>query len=159
MIYDYYDNRIIVFNPNKAYAYVYSLKSKMWGTMKNAFNKRVNIYPESYATNKEGKILNVYVEEPSSNTPYFLCSRPLSISDKETYKTMFTCIARGYFRRAASNKTGFLSRHQSTNISEVWLALHTNISELPSSEVSDQTNPSVVYLLIFKKDGKTNLDD
>ena len=57
MIYDYYDSRIIVFNHNYTYAYVYSLKSNMWGTMHNVFNKRVSIYPESYATNKEGKIL------------------------------------------------------------------------------------------------------
>lgn len=127
MIYDYYDNRIIVFNPNQAYAYVYSLKSKMWGTMKNVFNKRVNIYPESYATNKEGKILNVYVEEPSSNTPYFLCSRPLSISDKETYKTLFTCIARGYFRRAASDKCG-LVLYGSNDLFN-WFLIKTSVNE------------------------------
>lgn len=127
MIYDYYDNRIIVFNPNKAYAYVYSLKSKMWGTMKNVFNKRVNIYPESYAANKEGKILNVYVEEPSSNTPYFLCSRPLAISDKETYKTMFTCIARGYFRRAASDKCG-LVLYGSNDLFN-WFLIKTSVNE------------------------------
>lgn len=127
MIYDYYDNRIIVFNPNKAYAYVYSLNSKMWGTMKNVFNKRVNIYPESYATNKEGKILNVYVEEPSSNTPYFLCSRPLSISDKEVYKTIFTCIARGYFRRAASDKCG-LVLYGSNDLFN-WYLIKTSVNE------------------------------
>lgn len=126
MIYDYYDNRIIVFNPNKAYAYVYSLKSKMWGTMKNVFNKRVNIYPESYATNKEGKILNVYVEEPSSNTPYFLCSRPLSISDKETYKTIFTCIARGYFRNG-TGKCGMVL--YGSNDLFNWFLIKTSVNE------------------------------
>lgn len=126
MIYDYYDNRIIVFNPNQAYAYVYSLKSKMWGTMKNVFNKRVNIYPESYATNKEGKILNVYVEEPSSNTPYFLCSRPLSISDKEVYKTIFTCIARGYFRNG-TGKCGMVL--YGSNDLFNWFLIKTSVNE------------------------------
>lgn len=126
MIYDYYDNRIIVFNPNKAYAYVYSLKSKMWGTMKNVFNKRVNIYPESYATNKEGKILNVYVEEPSSNTPYFLCSRPLSISDKDIHKTMFSCIARGYFRNG-TGKCG-LVLYGSNDLFN-WFLIKTSVNE------------------------------
>lgn len=126
MIYDYYDNRIIVFNPNKAYAYVYSLKSKMWGTMKNVFNKRVNIYPESYATNKEGKILNVYVEEPASNTPYFLCSRPLSISDKEVYKTIFTCIARGYFRNG-TGKCGMVL-YGSNDLFD-WYLIKTSVNE------------------------------
>lgn len=127
MIYDYYDNRIIVFNPNQAYAYVYSLKSKMWGTMKNVFNKRVNIYPESYATNKEGKILNVYVEEPSSNTPYFLCSRPLTISDKEVYKTIFTCIARGYFQKGTNGKCAIVL-YGSNNLFD-WYLIKTSINE------------------------------
>lgn len=127
MIYDYYDNRIIVFNPNQAYAYVYSLKSKMWGTMKNVFNKRVNIYPESYATNKEGKVLNVYVEEPYSNTPYFLCSRPLTISDKEVYKTIFTCIARGYFRKGTNGKCAIVL-YGSNNLFD-WYLIKTSINE------------------------------
>ena len=127
MIYDYYNNRIIVFNPNQAYAYVYSLKSKMWGTMKNVFNKRVNIYPESYATNKEGKILNVYVEEPYSNTPYFLCSRPLTISDKEVYKTIFTCIARGYFRKGTNGKCAIVL-YGSNNLFD-WYLIKTSIND------------------------------
>ena len=127
MIYDYYNNRIIVFNPNQSYAYVYSLKSKMWGTMKNVFNKRVNIYPESYATNKEGKILNVYVEEPYSNTPYLLCSRPLTISDKEVYKTIFTCIARGYFRKGTNGKCAIVL-YGSNNLFD-WYLIKTSINE------------------------------
>ena len=127
MIYDYYNNRIIVFNPNQAYAYVYSLKSKMWGAMKNVFNKRVNIYPESYATNKDGKILNVYVEEPFSSTPYFLCSRPLTISDKEVYKTIFTCIARGYFRKETNGKCAMVL-YGSNNLFD-WYLIKTSINE------------------------------
>lgn len=105
MIYDYYDSRIIVFNPNYTYAYVYSLKSNMWGTMHNVFNKRVNIYPESYATDKEGKILDVYVKEPTENVPFFLCSRPLTLG-QDAYKTLFDCITRGYFSSIQEGKCG-----------------------------------------------------
>ena len=107
MIYDYYDSRIIVFNPYYTYAYVYSLKSKMWGTMHNVFNKRVNIYPESYATDKDGKILDVYVKEPTESVPFFLCSRPLTLG-QEVYKTMFDCIARGYFSSIQAGKCGMV---------------------------------------------------
>lgn len=105
MIYNYYDSRIIVFNPNYTYAYVYSLKSNMWGTMHNVFNKRVNIYPESYATDKEGKILDVYVKETTENVPFFLCSRPLTLG-QDAYKTMFDCITRGYFSSIQAGKCG-----------------------------------------------------
>ena len=107
MIYDYYDSRIIVFNPYYTYAYAYSLKSKMWGTMHNVFNKRVNIYPESYATDKAGKILDVYVKEPTESVPFFLCSRPLTLG-QEVYKTMFDCITRGYFSSIREWKCGMV---------------------------------------------------
>ena len=107
MIYDYYDSRIIVFNPNYTYAYVYSLKSNMWGTMHNVFNKRVNIYPESYATDKEGKILDVYVKEPTENVTFFICSRPLTLG-QDAYKTMFDCITRGYFSSIQAGKCGMV---------------------------------------------------
>ena len=107
MIYDYYDSRIIVFNPNYTYAYVYSLKSNMWGTMHNLFNKRVNIYPESYATDKAGKILDVYVKEPTESVPFFICSRPLTLG-QDAYKTMFDCITRGYFSSIQAGKCGMV---------------------------------------------------
>lgn len=107
MIYDYYDSRIIVFNPNYTYAYVYSLKSNMWGTMHNVFNKRVNIYPESYATDKAGNILDVYVKEPTENVPFFLCSRPLTLG-QDAYKTMFDCITRGYLGSVQAGKCGMV---------------------------------------------------
>lgn len=107
MIYDYYDSRIIVFNSDYTYAYVYSLKSKMWGTMHNVFNKRVNIYPESYATNKDGKILDVYVKETTENVPFFLCSRPITLG-QDAYKTMFDCITRGYLDSVQEGKCGMV---------------------------------------------------
>ena len=106
MIYDYYDSRIIVFNPRYSYAYVYSLKSNLWGTMVNVFAKRVNSYPESYAINNAGKIVNVYVEEPSDNIPFFFCTRPLTLGQGDSHKTMFTCLIRGYWTCNAIESNG-----------------------------------------------------
>ena len=106
MIYDYYDSRIIVFNPRYSYAYVYSLKSNLWGTMVNVFAKRVNSYPESYAINNAGKIVNVYVEEPSDNIPFFFCTRPLTLGQGDSHKTMFTCLIRGYWTCDSNESNG-----------------------------------------------------
>ena len=106
MIYDYYDSRIIVFNPRYSYAYVYSLKSNLWGTMVNVFAKRVNSYPESYAINNAGKIVNVYVEEPRDNIPFFFCTRPLTLGQGDSHKTMFTCLIRGYWTCDAIESNG-----------------------------------------------------
>ncbi len=98
MVYDYYDGRIIVFNPSYRYAYVYSLKSGMWGTMESDIKKRINIYPEAYAINGNNQIVDFYQSQPTDAVRYFLCTRPMAISGAEVYKTMFSCIARGYFR-------------------------------------------------------------
>ena len=106
MIYDYYDSRIIVFNPRYSYAYVYSLKSNLWGTMVNVFAKRVNSYPESYAINNAGKIVNVYVEEPSDNIPFFFCTRPLTLGQGDSHKTIFTCLIRGYWTCESNESNG-----------------------------------------------------
>ena len=108
MIYDYYDSRIIVFNPSYTYAYVYSLKSKLWGTMHNVFRKRVNIYPESYAINDNGRIVDVYVKEPTEDVRYFLCSRPLSLGQEDVHKTMLDCIARGNMFSIEKGKYGMV---------------------------------------------------
>lgn len=108
MIYDYYDSRIIVFNPSYTYAYVYSLKSKLWGTMHNVFSKRVNIYPESYAINDNGSIVDVYVREPTEDVRYFLCSRPLSLGQEDVHKTMLDCIARGNMNGVVNGKCGMV---------------------------------------------------
>jgi hypothetical protein len=130
MIYDYYDSRIIVFNPNYTYAYVYSLKSKMWGTMHNVFNKRVNIYPESYATNKDGKILDVYVKETTENVPFFLCSRPLTLG-QDAYKTMFDCITRGYFSSIQEGKCGTVLFGSNDLVNWYYVGSSVDASTLP----------------------------
>lgn len=127
MVYDYYDSRIIVFNPNYKYAYVYSLKSKMWGTMESNFSKRVNIYPESYAVNKDGKIVDVYVKNHATSVPYFLCSRPLVLSENERYKTMFSCIARGYFHSTEKGKCGIVL--YGSNDLFTWFPIKTSVNK------------------------------
>lgn len=108
MVYDYYDNRLVLFNPDYPYAYVYSFKSKQWGTMESNFRERINTYPEAYVINEEGEIVDFYDNDPKSDVPYFLCSRPLSLGLQEIHKTMFSCVTRGYFRDAASGKCGLV---------------------------------------------------
>lgn len=49
MIYDYTNQHIIVYNPAVRYAYVFSLKSKLWGMMLSDIVNNVNSYPEALA--------------------------------------------------------------------------------------------------------------
>ena len=42
--------------------------------------------------------MDFYESQPVGPTRYFLCTRPMAIGSAEAYKTMFSCITRGYFR-------------------------------------------------------------
>lgn len=128
LIYDYYDNRIIVFRPDYTYAYVYSLKSRMWGAMHNVFRSTVNSYPESYAINQSGKIVDVYVKEPSDSVSYFFCTRPLTLGQENIHKTMFKSIIRGYFRNAAKGKVGVVL--YGSNDLFNWFYIHSSVNQL-----------------------------
>lgn len=101
MIYSYYDHRIILFSPLCGYAYVYSIKSGLWGVMQSNIVKRVNIYPEAYAIDSNRHIVNLYQEHPEGDTPYMFCTRPLGLNAPDIHKTVFSLIARGYFRKSA----------------------------------------------------------
>jgi hypothetical protein len=53
MIYDYINQRIIVYNPTQTYAYVYSIKSKTWSTMHSDIDYHINSYPDAIAVSRE----------------------------------------------------------------------------------------------------------
>ena len=128
LIYDYYDNRIIVFRPDYTYAYVYSLKSRMWGTMHNVFRSTVNSYPKSYAINQSGKIVDVYIKEPSGSVSYFFCTRPLTLGQENIHKTMFKSIIRGYFRNVSKGKVGVVL--YGSNDLFNWFYIHSSVNQL-----------------------------
>lgn len=52
MAYDYVNQRIVLFNPDKGYAYVYSLKTKLWGIQECSLSSVINSYPDALAMAK-----------------------------------------------------------------------------------------------------------
>lgn len=96
MLYDYVHQRVIVYNKNYTYAYIYSLKSKEWGMMYSTIADGINSYPEALAVDHDGRLLNF-----SSNdvTPQkgLLVTRPLKLETPDVLKTMDTVIQRGHF--------------------------------------------------------------
>lgn len=98
MVFDYYNSRLVLFNPNYKYAYIYSLRSGMWGTIPNIFRSRVNIYPQAYAVNTDGRIVDLYNPDADEYVPYFFCTRPMTLDAANIHKTIFSLIVRGYFQ-------------------------------------------------------------
>ncbi len=118
MIYDYPHQRIIVYNKEYTYAYVFSLKTKMWGMMYSKIRDNVNSYPEALAITNNGKMVNFALTdgEPVSG---LLITRPLKLDAADVLKTIDTIIQRGNFRKGSVKSVLYGSRDL-YNWSLVW---------------------------------------
>lgn len=106
LIYDYPQQRIIAFNSECNYAYVYSLKTKQWGTMLTKLNGTFHTYPWAIATTSKGEIVNLRNNQEnltSNSTPAvvntLLITRPLKLDMPDILKTIDTVIQRGLFHK------------------------------------------------------------
>lgn len=106
MLYDYVHQRIVVFNPSTDLAYVFSMRSGLWGMMQSNLASTVNSYPEALAVTRDNRLVN-FAETPNGaeaaqteDTPRaVLVTRPLKLSGPDLLKTVDTVIQRGDFRR------------------------------------------------------------
>lgn len=104
MIYDYSHQRIIVYNPDISYAYVWSLKSRLWSLMESHIKNSVNSYPEALAlaidpNDSHDTNLNMVDFSQSADrlVAGLLVSRPLKLAAPDILKTVDTVIQRGNF--------------------------------------------------------------
>lgn len=109
--YDYVNQRIIVFNASRNYAYVFSMKSKLWGIMASSLTSAINSYPNAYAMAQvktvvgEGKekkeVINNCLVDISHYTEThhkgLLVTRPIKLEAGSVLKTFDTVFLRGLF--------------------------------------------------------------
>ena len=96
MLYDYPHQRIILYNPDLPYAYVFSLKSRLWSMMQAQISSTVNSYPQPLALNKNGEVLD-FSQSSQSSVHSVLLTRPLKLQGADILKTVDTVIQRGLF--------------------------------------------------------------
>lgn len=109
MAYDYVNQRIVVFNANKDYAYVFSMKSKLWGIVASSLTSAINSYPNAYAMAKIKTIGNDGKQEVTNNCLVdlsrsaethqkgLLVTRPIKLDVASMLKTFDTVFLRGLF--------------------------------------------------------------
>lgn len=111
MAYDYVNQRIIVFNASKDYAYVFSMKSKLWGIVASSLTSAINSYPNAYAMaqvktiegegeDKKEVINNCLVDISHSAETHnkgLLVTRPIKLEAGSMLKTFDTVFLRGLF--------------------------------------------------------------
>lgn len=98
ILYDYPHQRIIVYSTNYTYAYIYSLKSKLWGMTYSQIDYSVNSYPEALAVKKNGRMVN-FAHTDGNAVSGLLVTRPLKLETPDVLKTIDTIIQRGHFRK------------------------------------------------------------
>jgi hypothetical protein len=98
MTYDYVNQRIIVFNAAYPYAYVFSLKSKLWGMMQSSITSTVNSYPEALAMDSAGNLIDFSSSDVTQNKGFFI-TRAIKLEMPDVLKTMDTIIQRGNFAK------------------------------------------------------------
>ena len=96
--YDYTHQRIYVYNPDYTYAYVFSLKSKMWGMVEHNFLYSINSYPDTKVVTTDNKLLNFSGVQDDNRKGMFI-TRPLTLDSQNVLKTITTIIQRGHFQR------------------------------------------------------------
>ncbi len=102
MLYDYTHQRIIVYSPSRSYAYVFSLKSKLWSMMPSDIKGTVNYFPNALALASDGCVEN-YSEDADTDeltaVSGTIITRPLKLEPTDALKSITSIIQRGQFRK------------------------------------------------------------
>ncbi len=98
ILYDYVHQRIILYNKEYEYAYVFSIESKMWSIIESNISLGVNSYPNSLAISHNNELIDFSTEE-NNDVACYLITRPLKLDAGDILKTINAVIQRGVFVR------------------------------------------------------------
>ena len=98
MIYDYVHQRVIVYSPDVSYAYVFSLKSNLWGMMFSTVQSHLNSYPEALAVDADNNLVN-FSDRSNISVNTLFVTRPLKLDAADILKAVDTVIQRGNFHK------------------------------------------------------------
>lgn len=108
MLYDYVNQRIILYNPDCSYAYLYSMKSKQWGMMRSTIAYSIDSYPDVLAVDNGNHLIDF--SYTSSSVTGIIITRPLKLDAPDILKTVDTVVQRGYFKEANVSSVLYGSR-------------------------------------------------
>lgn len=102
MLYDYKNQRIIVYTPSDRCVLVYNLKTGKWGMMAGTIVDGINSYPEALAMTQSGSGSNFVLTDfsdldTSATMKGLLVTRPLKLDYPNDLKTIRNIIQRGKF--------------------------------------------------------------
>lgn len=133
MVYDYTRQRVIVFNQDKMYAYVLSLTSKMWSTIRSEYKYSVNSYPDGLAITQEGieaQLVNVCEDGEAQGG--VIVTRPMKLNNAHALGTITDIMVRGNLNNAHAS-VALLGTRDYTNYLYVGSGTRGRIARLHGS--------------------------
>lgn len=105
--YDYSNQRVFIYDPSKEFTYIYSLKSKLWTTANIQIKRTINTYPDAMIVDSNNRIINLSQEATTQHQTLecLIQTRPISLGDSNTPKTIRTIIQRGKFNSDSIKET------------------------------------------------------
>lgn len=97
MAYDYPNSRVLLFNPEQGYCYVYSLKNQTWSIMESNLSDAINSYPSSYAMTTKNTLVDITNSKVQENIKGVIITRPLKLDSPDLLKTITQSVHRGVF--------------------------------------------------------------
>lgn len=125
MIYDYLHQRIVIFNQNYTYAYIYSLKSRQWGMMYSNMKSTFNAYPEALAMTHQGEVISMSDTDEDTCQALYI-TRPLKLDAQNILKTISNIIQRGHFHKN-DVATVLYASNDLTNWKLVWSSSNSHL--------------------------------
>lgn len=111
LAYDYTDSRVLIINPSRNFAYMFSMKdgSISKTVLPTAMQNPVNDYPDTLLQAKNGKIYSFYdkprEEEIGSRQTGFLLTRPMKMEGPDVVVSLQELKHVGYWDTASNVKT------------------------------------------------------
>lgn len=100
--YDYRRQRIVVYNPDMAYCYVYCMGSKQWGMSWSRIFSSLNSYPDSLVLVRdhdgESYVISDLSDDDGDESWGMLITRPIGFGDPDMLKTVSRVMVRGVMR-------------------------------------------------------------
>lgn len=124
MLYDYVHQRVVFYNTAYRMAYVYSLKTNLWGHMYVNLRSNILSYPEALATDNDGNLVDFSDDQTVTGQPAFLVTRPLKVDAPNIHKTVDTILQRGYFRHGHVQQLLYASNDLRT-----WFLVRSSVDE------------------------------
>ena len=131
--YDYANQRLILFDPEKSYAYLFEIESRHWATMSSGYRSSASDYPECYLQ-KGMDVINISTPadyDSFDEKKVFMLSRPVKLGN-DGFKTVNVVMNRGTMRKAGGGIVVFASHDGQTYV-PIGSAQGSRVSRLQGS--------------------------